>query len=1007
MKSFIQWVYFPFEKVGEFVKNQTNNENWPTVNKFKKTLEEFKKKIDKQREVINLYREWKKDQKKGDEYFLIRIKNKIKKLQQEGKREGWDKEVIKYFSAGLELKNYEDLNLWYERGDYKLPEIKNLLAEWKEDKKKEPGEEFEDSEEIRSFRVEILGRTNEELFFIWNLPEDTLFSLIPNYLFSFGGEYYEVVSWEQTDYRTAEIIATKSVFYNYYWFLAKCQINGILHHSPLARNEICSCAEYNVATNYYSFGYTYQLRKLIYRNNSWETLNKNIHFIEEEGLPMIVPLPFEEFGVEAAKERFKEGLKDLTKDNQEKGIGGNAWEMVRGVVKTSEEIFSWITTIGIGSVMVLLSERYKGKNFTKKEFSGSEEFGNCKWRRVEKSGETKAPVGETIEELLGKWGLLEENMEHFLKNHITATLFWRQKQIWQGNYYLIHNTFKITEISTASGDNISIFGSNLLLNRVTELIKVKMGGMGGKIGEAFKWFTTLTEPTQENNEEKGQNIRQVERTVETETSINGGKAKKKLEKIKISEKDPNGTKKDNDEQRMGDKRQHFPTLWSIDHIKTEYNFYQFFSRWLLSGFYPISLMIGFNQNLFNQYRNRQELKGKPAYDYFNIKLLGDLLTHKGFFQASVISWNLNIPAFAENWFREKVEEGVYLYEENSNEFYEKKLTKTLNIPSFGGISTGRLSSTYYTEEFSSSIAYDHQVHVDGMSWIWKDSYLYAQDEPEKNLIPDLIEKGKQWIKKESLFFKIKNLEEDEMVDYNFAIEKNDRRIKIDRETGRKYISGRINLEHREIVNEKYKKDLILIDDVKFTSELKDENKFGAWKFDGQAQWEGSLDLRSDVFYNWYLHAFSTGERDKKEFRALDEKGIKVFISQDKKKWEIKFYGNLEVRETAGSVEDDVPEFHLPYDSLLPFGGTGLEPFEPREIDNVKPEYENPEITETDNSGGGLEYLPELEEEWEEEAEDEFEEEIEAEEEEEKQIEEEPEPEQEQEEYEEEEEYEPE
>jgi len=120
-------------------------------------------------------------------------------------------------------------------------------------------------------------------------------------------------------------------------------------------------------------------------------------------------------------------------------------------------------------------------------------------------------------------------------------------------------------------------------------------------------------------------------------------------------------------------------------------------------------------------------------------------------------------------------------------------------------------------------------------------------------------------------------------------------------------------------------------------------------------------------------------------------------------------GKMEINKEVGNVKDDVPEFHLHYNPLLPFGGTGLEPFEPTELDAVKPEYENPTITETDTSGGGLEYLPELEEEREEEMEDEFEEEVEIEPEEEIVIEEEPEPEpkQEQEEDEEEDEYEPE
>jgi len=49
------------------------------------------------------------------------------------------------------------------------------------------------------------------------------------------------------------------------------------------------------------------------------------------------------------------------------------------------------------------------------------------------------------------------------------------------------------------------------------------------------------------------------------------------------------------------------------------------------------MRISFNKDLLNQYKNRKELKGFPAYDYFNAQQFGDLLNSAGFFQASIIS----------------------------------------------------------------------------------------------------------------------------------------------------------------------------------------------------------------------------------------------------------------------------------------------------------------------------------------------------------------------------------
>src|SRR5207237_8928649 len=97
-------------------------------------------------------------------------------------------------------------------------------------------------------------------------------------------------------------------------------------------------------------------------------------------------------------------------------------------------------------------------------------------------------------------------MFHFLRYHIKGTLYWRKKQIWQGNYWMIHNRFKIMESVNPSGTCLSFFGTNnTILKRVTESVTSKVGGnsLVNKFVECVI-DTTL-------NDDKGQNNRQTKR----------------------------------------------------------------------------------------------------------------------------------------------------------------------------------------------------------------------------------------------------------------------------------------------------------------------------------------------------------------------------------------------------------------------------------------------------------------------------------------------------------------
>lgn len=93
------------------------------------------------------------------------------------------------------------------------------------------------------------------------------------------------------------------------------------------------------------------------------------------------------------------------------------------------------------------------------------------------------------------------------------------------------------------------------------------------------------------------------------------------------------------------------------------------------------------------------------------------------------------------------------------------------------------------------IGRDNLVHVDGMSWVWKDSYLRPAG-GGIDLFPQMINDGRKHIKEENS---------------------------------------------------------------------------NAWKFDGYAQWSSKpLTIPPNVKYEWYMHAFSSGEKSTKNFQRLDD-----------------------------------------------------------------------------------------------------------------------------------------
>jgi len=82
-----------------------------------------------------------------------------------------------------------------------------------------------------------------------------------------------------------------------------------------------------------------------------------------------------------------------------------------------------------------------------------------------------------------------------------------------------------------------------------------------------------------------------------------------------------------------------PSLYSVDHTKSEYTFFQFFARYTQSGDYPLKIRIELSEDTLNHYKNNRELKGKCSHQFFNTPTIANFLSVPGYLQAEIISSN--------------------------------------------------------------------------------------------------------------------------------------------------------------------------------------------------------------------------------------------------------------------------------------------------------------------------------------------------------------------------------
>ncbi|MCE8163397.1 MAG: hypothetical protein I3273_04930 [Candidatus Moeniiplasma glomeromycotorum] len=713
-----------------------------------------------------------------------------------------------------------------------LPKLRSLMAEWqKHNGGKDP--------EPNPYEIWVEDKTADSLTFFW-IPvgqeidgkKETYLSLLKNYLFNYYGEWYEVSDYEQINYNLIAVICQRSIFYNDYYNLITSQVSGILHHSSsrlVVREEICSCPSFDVANRFFDYGSTYKLQLKLYKIN--KSLTNSPTIVEDEGLKMVT-------------------VPDISLSNLEQEGETSFWESMWDSI--------WEGTIG--TVYFLLSERLQEQAWNDEHFHQREEQENSiEWREIKSvpGKNIKCPVGTSIKEDLKKLDLDKKENEHFLEYHVKATLYWRKKQIWQGRYWIIHQNFRIQETVNPAGTSITIFASDSVIAKVTETVSMKVGG------NAFvnKFIECIVDTAL--NDDKGQNNRQTERQVISESSKDGGKPVQKETTTKTTTKDlsPQNSQKS---PKIGSTFLQ-PHLYAVDHTKCEYTMFQFQHRYRLSGVYPLSLRIEYNQNLLNQYRARRALKGEMTYDYFTLMTFGDFLDSPGMLKASIISTNMGVNA---NWFRGKIEAQVYLWENDYTEFFQKELPLSINQGSRGGTTTGSFNTKTIKTNFKSATGKDSDVGVDNMTWVMKGESFCRPVSGGRDIFPDLI------------------------------TDSNGRRfLKMDVPPHQSYSNSCPRISGQGICTKQC---------------AEGGNDGGSWRFDARANWTGNkVKMPKGVQYEYRVRILNG--IDAYELTAKDDECY-AFITQQGATFTLQTIGTFEIKRTVG---DPVG---MPTDNLLPTSG---------------------------------------------------------------------------------------
>lgn len=753
---YIYYIFFSNKELGKYIRNNSNNENWPTAKKYVDTIKSYLQKIKEQEKITD----------------------------------SPDPNTDKSYHS-----------------------------------------------------VYIQEHKNDTIVFWWKVPCQE-FRQILNYLFYFNGEWKEPISWRILDPKgMVEVTAVTSQFYQHYWYLLNSEANGVLEHSPLIKEEVCECPDYDDVPVFGDFTSNYKLNLKLFRTKP--NFAQSITNYSEDN-PWIPTLQLEQY------EPFvsSEDIALMFSQQQENKIS---------VIALGDRYNPY--TNAVGSLYC----------------HGSNDSINT-WLNKQ---------NENLYDWLDKNFLLKKETEEILRKHIKATLYWRDKHIWQGNYWLLHNNFFIKESVNASGNSISICGNGMLITKVTENITdtitfntiadtsqldqkvieveekqnrlknlkkekrkqledleeqyaAQLEGIDNQhdqelynledrheeqLDECKRKYRINVESIKENEDKsallavmkeeyeadkqkatkdfkrKKDELNKRTKSKQFYTNLQKKKIENEIKELELQEDEVKmegieyfksalssndvvthspdiydkeqfnwqterslvseakqlnkGIKEITVEtirnwQFSGGKDNRFwkigsgflkPNLSNVDHTITKYTLDAFIHQnWFVENNQPLKIRIEFSQKLLNWFKNKKELVGKTGADWFNAPL-SKILSVAGYLQANILSCNF---PFAD-WFRAKIRAGVYLWDKDHKEFYEHKLSDPLSIASTGDIRHNIFSAIdMIGQQFTGSVT-NNDNKEKGLCISKNDVKLMIGDELEgaNNFLNDIIKECKR------------------------------------------------------------------------------------------------------------------------------------------------------------------------------------------------------------------------------------------------------------------------
>jgi len=774
-------------------------------------------------------------------------------------------EKLKQLQLGLRknaVNQFKRLNKEYLDSN---KQVEKLLKEWEKQKK------------IVLDRKNVCFIENndqEGMVFCYQPPKGD-FHAIQDFLWYRNNIWYETVSWQGINHENVIVLVKRSFFiHNYLPFVLK-GANGIFHNHPLTKsnNEVCQCPSFLESTDVIDFVSDWQPTYQLFKSISW--------FSDRPAV----------FELSNSKGKYP--------------------------------VFHTLTLEKVEASMVSKSLTDATFFLLPKDFDGS-----MLYRRSHNikffSAFSKTSLKGWLDNYQANRG---QDNQHLLKK-VNVNFIWNSKVIFQSvlddfDFDSKGNPVVRVEIRANPSETMYLFTSKKILFRYSEDLEFtlqadKLASIGTSLIQKFT----------------GININEVTR----DYLHNADKEKSQKDERSWERKSKMITTSAIAQTLLGT----VPSLVDASHTRNDYTLAEFALRFDSSN--NFSCRLEYNRNQFNRYQMMKKLK-KPCNKVFNTEKFGNYL-HKGYIKAiaNIFEGDRN------GYFAGLLSRGIYFYKYNPNEYFLEKFTEFGFKNEIANREVSGIKTTIQ-ENYSSAFGRDDQVHVDGLSWVWKDSFCRGEEE---DLFPKLIEQGREHIKKDEggpityTYYKwqVTSQEGRTEVDYStkkyFSKEEWDKiptsesiyksqdydysRLEyiqkegryIDKETqqpptdadkkfytcDRKPCQGLDSYSNMvQITEEEYNNLPKSYSNLKLGDwwGFKYQNSAGAWKFDGTAQWSGIATLKVGVQYDWWMHAFSSGQTGGKKFRGLDD-GVKVIIKQNGADWELAFLGRVEITEVIGNPD---------------------------------------------------------------------------------------------------------